>query len=152
MRLKAGCDLDRAPEHGGYLILQPKQVEEGHGTVAIDEQIKIAPLGVIPPRRRTEHARIANRVTRNDGKNLIAMLGQGLRGAHFCLLSRRFGVSALGQAVLALLLIALGVDGLFLGLDLVGQVVYATGLEPSLARPGLIALLVGSAALAALER
>jgi hypothetical protein len=65
---------------------------------------------------------------------------------------RRFGLSALGQALLALILLALGVDGLFLGQDLVGQVVYATDLDPSLARPALIVALVTSAALAALDR
>jgi hypothetical protein len=64
----------------------------------------------------------------------------------------RVGVSALGQAILALLLLTLGVDGLFLGLDVVGQLVYATDLDPSLARPALIAVLVGSAALASLDR
>ncbi|HEY3107678.1 MAG TPA: hypothetical protein VGL23_02940 [Chloroflexota bacterium] len=65
---------------------------------------------------------------------------------------RRVGVSALGQAILALLLLTLGVDGLFLGLDVVGQLVYATDLDPSLARPALIAVLLGSAALASLDR
>jgi hypothetical protein len=65
---------------------------------------------------------------------------------------RRIGVSAVGQAVLALLLVTLGVDGLFLGQDVVGQVVYATDLDPALARPALIALLIASAALAALDR
>jgi hypothetical protein len=65
---------------------------------------------------------------------------------------RRFGLSALGQALLALLLLALGIDGLFLGQDLVGQLVYATDLDPALARPALIVALVASAALAALDR
>jgi hypothetical protein len=62
---------------------------------------------------------------------------------------RRVGLAEGGQALLALLLLTLGVDGLFLGLDVVGQVVYATDLAPWLARPTLIAALLGSAALAA---
>ena len=65
---------------------------------------------------------------------------------------RRLGVSALGQALLALILLTLGVDGLFLGQDVVGQLVYATDLDPALARPALIVALVASAALAALDR
>jgi hypothetical protein len=65
---------------------------------------------------------------------------------------RRIGVSALGQALLALILLTLGVDGLFLGQDVVGQLVYATNLDPTLARPALIAALVASATLAALDR
>jgi hypothetical protein len=65
---------------------------------------------------------------------------------------RRIGISALGQALLALILLTLGVDGLFLGQDVVGQLVYATNLDPGLAQPALVVALVASAALAALER
>jgi hypothetical protein len=68
------------------------------------------------------------------------------------LVRRGIGISTIGQALLAVILLALGLDGLFLGQDVVGQVVYATDLDPTWARPLLIALLVAAAALWSLDR
>jgi len=81
-------------------------------------------------------------------------LGAGVAADLARTLARRrsIGVATIGQGLLALILVTLGVDGLFLGQDVVGQLVYATDLDPALARPALIAALVVSAALASLDR
>lgn len=87
---------------------------------------------------------------------LAVQLGVGLFAAFDLVRSlaqrRPLGLWTVGQAMLAVLLSALGVDGLFLGLDLVGQVVYALDIEPSWARPGLIGLIVVGAVLWSRER
>ncbi len=65
---------------------------------------------------------------------------------------RRFGLFVAGQVLMAAMLIPLGLDGLFLQSDIVGQVTYAIGMDPALVRPAQIGLIVVGAILWGLDR
>jgi hypothetical protein len=86
---------------------------------------------------------------------LALQLGVGLVAAGDLarsLLRRRVGLFTVGQVLTAVILTALGVDGLFLGLDVVGQVVYALDFPPEWARLATIALILASAFLWSRDR
>ena len=68
------------------------------------------------------------------------------------LLRLAIGISTIGQIVLAILLIALSVDGLFLGFDFIGRVTYELSVDPAYVRPGTIAVIVAAALLWATEK
>ena len=86
---------------------------------------------------------------------LVVQLGVGLVAAADLirsLLRRRFGLWTIGQALVALVLIALGADGLFFQTDLVGRLSFLTDLDPSWARPALVGLILAGTALWMTER
>jgi hypothetical protein len=86
---------------------------------------------------------------------LVIQLGVGLLAAGDLVRSlarRRVGLFTVGQVLTAVVLIALGADGLFFGTDLVGRIGYELNLEPTWIRPGTIGLIVVGALLWGLDR
>jgi hypothetical protein len=86
---------------------------------------------------------------------LLVQLGVGLLAAGDLVRSlarRRVGLFTAGQVLTAVVLIALGADGLFLGTDLAGRIGYDLNLDPSWIRPGTIGLILAGALLWGLDR
>ena len=76
---------------------------------------------------------------------LVLQLGVGLLAIGDLarsLWQRQFGLFTVGQVLTATVLVALGLDGLFLGLDLAGWIGYELDLDPAWIRPGTIGLIL----------
>lgn len=86
---------------------------------------------------------------------LIVQLGVGIMATvdlSRSVRARRWGLAIVGQAILAILLTTLGIDGLFIGSDIIGRITYDLNIDPAWIRPGTIGLILLGAVLWSFDR
>ena len=77
-----GQDLYLASENGLELELYPSEIIERRSRRGLDQNVQIAPLGIVAACGRTEYPGITHAMALQDLTNLVAMRSYGNRRSH----------------------------------------------------------------------